>query len=181
MPEWIVRLLEQWAVVTAAPVPFTVAVVIVGAIIWFALSWSYRSIISRRDAEIKLLERQVEDLQERRTNTPQNALVERAELRLLIHGDDRTPTRITGENIWRWYWLRAIYNARQADGTDHRAHVAPILFVNFDSPVFVGALEIDSDGFRLPLHEVKAFTNRYAIVVFLQDLPAGTLIIRVHR
>jgi len=181
MPDWVVKFLEQWAVVTAAPIPFAIAVVIVGAMIWGALSWSYGSINSHQAAEIKLLERQVSDLQQRQATTPQGELVDTAELRVLIHGDDRTPSRISDTNIWRWYWLRLIASERDDKGQELRRHVTPILYINFDRPVNVGTLEVEADGFRLPLHETKEFTNRFAIIVFSEELPAGTLIIRVHR
>jgi hypothetical protein len=181
MLEWLVKLLEQWSVVTTAPIPFAIAVVVVGAIIWALLSWSYGGIVSRRDAEIKLLERQISDLQQRRAATPQNELVDSAELRLLIHGDDRPPSRVSDTNIWRWYWLKNIVATREQDGRERRVHVTPILYINFDKPVIIGTLEVEADGFRLPLHEVKEFTNRFAIIVFSEDLPRGTLIIRVHR
>jgi hypothetical protein len=160
MQEWLVKLLEQWAVVTAAPIPFAIVVVIVGTVIWALLSWSYGGIISRRDAEIKLLERQISDLQQRQATTPQGTLVDSAELRLLIHEDDRTPSRVSDTNIWRWYWLKSIVATREQDGSERRLHVTPILYINFDKPVNIGTLELESDGFRLPLHEVKEFTNR---------------------
>ena len=40
MPDWIVTLLEQWAVVTAAPIPFAIAIVGAAAVIWLATVWS---------------------------------------------------------------------------------------------------------------------------------------------
>jgi hypothetical protein len=55
------------------------------------------------------------------------------------------------------------------------------LFVIFDKPVKVGTLEVSAHGFALPRREVKEFTNRYAIIVFSNELPAGTLRIQVHR
>ena len=66
-------------------------------------------------------------------------------------------------------------------GEERRMHVTPMLYINFDKPVNVGTLEVESDGFRLPPYDTKEFTNRFAIIVFGEDLPAGTIIIRVHR
>jgi hypothetical protein len=53
MPDWIVTLLEQWAVVTAAPIPFAIAIVGAAAVIWLAIGWSYRDILSK-NAQIEL-------------------------------------------------------------------------------------------------------------------------------
>jgi hypothetical protein len=181
VPEWVIKLLEQWSVITAAPIPFAVAVVIVAGVIWAAMAWSYGSVNSHQAAEIKLLERQIADFQRRQATTPQTELVDNADLRLLIHADDRTPTRVSDTNIWRWFWLRHIVSMRNDKGDEVGRHVTPILFIAFDKPVNVGTLEVESDGFRLPLHETKEFTNRFAIVVFSEDLPTGTLIVRVHR
>src|SRR3982074_1634090 len=53
IPDWIVTLLEQWAVVTAAPIPFAIAIVGAAAVIWLAIGWSYRDILSK-NAQIEL-------------------------------------------------------------------------------------------------------------------------------
>jgi hypothetical protein len=119
-------------------------------------------------------------LQQRRTSAVPGDLADTAELRLVIHGDDRTPSRLSAINIWRWFWLKNIVASRDSDGTERRLHVTPILYINFDQPVKVGTLEVEASGFNLPLHEVKEFTNRFAIIVFSEDLPAGTLNIRIH-
>jgi len=187
MPDWIVKLLEQWSVVTAAPIPFAIVTVIIAAVIWFAMAWAYGSINSRQSAEIKLLERQrldlehqLSDLQKRQTSAVPGDLADTAELRLIIHGDDRTPSRLSAVNIWRWFWLKHIVATRDPDGTERRLHITPILYINFDQPVKVGTLEVEASGFNLPLHEVKEFTNRFAIIFFSENLPAGTLNIRTH-
>jgi hypothetical protein len=181
VPDWLIKILEQWSVIAAAPIPFAVVVIILGAAIWTILSWSYQGVISRRDAEIKLLERQIDDIKNRNVAAPHGELADAAELRLFIHGDDRTPSRVSESNIWRWYWLKTILIAQLPDGSEHRQHVLPTLYVNFDRPVFTGTLDVESVGFNLPLHEVKEFSNRFAIITFQKDLPAGTLIIRTHK
>jgi hypothetical protein len=55
----------------------------------------------------------------------------------------------------------------------------PLLFVTFDNPVRVGTLEVSAD-FKLPTYEVKEFNNRFAIIVFGDELPTGTLNIAVR-
>jgi len=59
-------------------------------------------------------------------------------------------------------------------------HVVGNLFLSFDRPVKVGTLEVSAHGFTLPSYEVKEFTNRYAIIVFSNELPAGSLQIKVY-
>jgi hypothetical protein len=47
MPDWIAKLLEQWAVVTAAPIPFAIAIVGGAAVIWLAIGLAYRGVLSK--------------------------------------------------------------------------------------------------------------------------------------
>ena len=54
------------------------------------------------------------------------------------------------------------------------------LFLLFDKPVKISALEVSSPDFQMPQFEVKQFDSRFAIVVFSDRLPAGTLVIRVQ-
>ena len=90
------------------------------------------------------------------------------------------PTRLGANNIWRWYYLRMIMiSIEQGTGRTHRNAISQI-FITFETPVRVGTLEIGSPDFQLPRHEVKEFTNRYAIIVFSSELPAGTLDITVR-
>ncbi len=58
MPDWLVKLLDQWAVVMAAPIPFLIAVIFAAVVVWFALDWRYGAIIAKQSSEIRLLERQ---------------------------------------------------------------------------------------------------------------------------
>jgi hypothetical protein len=105
-----------------------------------------------------------------------STLADSAELRLHTYGDERSPTRISSTNIWRWYSLRLIVAAidQNTGGVQHQ-HASLVLFIVFEQPVVIGTLEISSPDFQMPRHEVKEFTNRYAIVVFSGELPAGTL------
>jgi hypothetical protein len=108
-------------------------------------------------------------------------LVDNADLRLHTYGDERSPTRLTANNIWRWYYFRMIMvSIEQGTGKEHR-HAISQLFITFESAIKVGTLEIRSPDFSLPQHEVKEFTNRYAIIVFSSELPAGTLDVTVRR
>lgn len=58
MPDWLTKLLEQWAVVTAAPIPFLITVLAATVIIWFAMDWRYGGVIGHRDSEISSLKTQ---------------------------------------------------------------------------------------------------------------------------
>ncbi|TKV80139.1 hypothetical protein FDV58_18000 [Bradyrhizobium elkanii] len=58
MPDWD-KILTQVAAVTAAPLPFLVAVLIVAGLIWWLLNWRYSALLGHKDAEIKLLERKI--------------------------------------------------------------------------------------------------------------------------
>jgi hypothetical protein len=100
-----------------------------------------------------------------------------AQLTLRIYGDSRAPERITMINIWRWYYLptgQVVY----IDGVP-RNSVNRVLFVTFQPEVKISTLTVNSPDMRLPAHEVKEFNQRYAIISFAADLPAGTLEIKV--
>jgi hypothetical protein len=64
MPD-LIKLLEQWAVVTAAPIPFAVAVVIAAGLIWLAVGWSYSAVLSSKNAQIELQDRQLSDYKQK--------------------------------------------------------------------------------------------------------------------
>ena len=61
MPQWLIKLLEQWYIVRTAPIPFAIVVVIAGIVLWFAISWFYGGILNSKNAQIELLDRQVAD------------------------------------------------------------------------------------------------------------------------
>ena len=42
MPDWIAKLLQEWPLVAAAPIPFAIAFVSIAAAILLAVGWSYR-------------------------------------------------------------------------------------------------------------------------------------------
>lgn len=59
------KLLGQFAAVSAAPIPFAVAVLVASGLIWWALDWRYSSIVSNRDGEISLLKGQRDDYKDK--------------------------------------------------------------------------------------------------------------------
>jgi hypothetical protein len=70
MPDWIIRLLDQWGAVTAAPIPFVIAIAIVGGLIWLAIGWSYNAVVNSKNAQIELLDRQIAALKESEPKGP---------------------------------------------------------------------------------------------------------------
>jgi hypothetical protein len=57
--------MQELAVITAAPISFATAVVIVGALIWLIVNWSYNSILASKNAEISLQDRRLADYREK--------------------------------------------------------------------------------------------------------------------
>ena len=105
-----------------------------------------------------------------------------AELQLHIYPDQRTPTRLSYSNIWRWYYMKLVLiGIDKSTGLKQQQNVTSTLFLTFDTPVRVGTLEVSSPDIRLPMHEVKDFNDRSAIVFFNDDLAEGTLVIKVHQ
>jgi hypothetical protein len=48
MPDWVAKLLQEWPLVAAAPIPFAIALVSIAAAILLAVGWSYRKRADRR-------------------------------------------------------------------------------------------------------------------------------------
>jgi hypothetical protein len=51
MPDWIAKLLQEWPLVAAAPIPFAIALVGIAAAISLAVGWSYRKRADRRRSD----------------------------------------------------------------------------------------------------------------------------------
>lgn len=105
---------------------------------------------------------------------------QRASLRLHIFGDHRAPNRLGQENIFRWYYLQMVVNGVTPQGQQRVATWAT-LFVTFDDDVVIHTLTVKSPDMQLPVYEVKEFNQRYAIIVFSDNVPAGTLELEVSQ
>jgi hypothetical protein len=109
--------------------------------------------------------------------------VDKAFLRLHIYGDNRTPERISADNIFRWYYLKTIV-MREPKGAQQIAPqsetIAATLFVTFEPEVKISTIQVQSPDAKLPFYEVKEFNQRYAIIVFTGDIGTGTLEISVN-
>jgi hypothetical protein len=103
---------------------------------------------------------------------------DRATLRLHVYGDNRTPDRITAENIFRWYYLKSMLVVVSTNG-EQRVAALYTLFITFDPEVRITTLQVRSPDIQLPPHEVKEFNQRYAIITFSGDIPEGTLEVAV--
>jgi hypothetical protein len=101
-----------------------------------------------------------------------------AHLRLHIHADERHPTRLLAENIFRFYQLRNVLLA-PLPGAGMAQGTCDIFFVAFQNDVRITTLEVSSPDMVLPAHEVKEYNPRFAIVSFMGELPGGTLELRV--
>jgi len=49
------------------------------------------------------------------------------------------------------------------------------LFISFETDTIVSTFKVRSPDIQLPTYEVKEFNQRFAIVVFSNNVPAGTL------
>jgi hypothetical protein len=115
-------------------------------------------------------------------NPKAETLADTAEIQLHFFGDDRTPSRLSFSNIWRWYTLRNIVRSINPLTGSHRTeHVFVTLFLTFEKPVKIGTLEVGSPDGVLPTYEVKDFNNRSAVVAFTSEIPACTVYVRVHE
>lgn len=110
------------------------------------------------------------------------SFVDTAELQIHVYADTRMPTRLSHSNIWRWYFMKQVLVQLNRDtGAEDRRNITSTLFLTFDAPVNMGTLEVSSPDMQLPMHEVKDFNSRSAIIFFNADVPEGTLAVRVHQ
>jgi hypothetical protein len=100
MPSWK-EILEQFAMILAAPIPFFVVTLAIFGIVWAAYNWAYSSIIANRDATIVSLEQRIklrdDQLADKLHSTPPD------EARSIIRGlEDRlkniSPRRLDPSN-----------------------------------------------------------------------------------
>ena len=105
-------------------------------------------------------------------------LRQKASLRLHVFGDHRAPNRLGQDNIFRWYYLQMAVNSIGPQGPQRVATFAT-LFITFEDDVAIHTLTVRSPDMQLPAYEVKEFNQRFAIVVFSDNVPAGTLEIEV--
>ncbi len=99
-------------------------------------------------------------------------------LRLHILGDHRSPERLEFVNIFRWYYLQTTLNGIGPSGVNKIGSLAT-LFISFENDVVISTIKIRSPDMQLPVYEVKEFNQRYAIITFSDNVPAGTLEIMV--
>lgn len=99
-------------------------------------------------------------------------------LRLHTFGDHRTPDRVAVENIFRWFYIQTGINGVGPSGIT-RIGTLVTLFVSFENDVVVSTIKVSSPDMQLPIYEVKDFNQRYAIIVFSDNVPAGTLEVAV--
>lgn len=65
MSDWFAKLTQEWSVISGAPTSFAAAVVVAICIIWAVVNWSYRTVLSNKDAQIELLNGRVAAYQDR--------------------------------------------------------------------------------------------------------------------
>jgi hypothetical protein len=96
-----------------------------------------------------------------------------------VPGQSAMASRI--QNIWQWYPQSQTRREVDQDGNLLKERRTVTIFVTFDRPVDAQEIVVTSEaGPALPMHEVKDWSVRHAIVVFADD-PAGcTVGIRVR-
>lgn len=97
-----------------------------------------------------------------------------AHLKLHIYNDNRSPHRLSAENIFRWYFLQNIVVMENSEGTQNSI-IIPTLFITFEPEVKISTLQVNSPDIQLPRHEVKDFNQRFAIISFSGQILSGTL------
>ena len=125
---------------------------------------------------------------------PHRGLATHAELRLWCQGTAHPPTQLSQTNIWRWFMMTAVAQVMPPGSGPPGFTSGPIgagmsagavilnhtLYLTFDRPMSVGTMVITSPDMTVPLHEVKDFSSRSAVISFGSGIPAGTLVVTVR-
>jgi hypothetical protein len=101
MPDWE-RILGQLAAVSAAPIPFLVALLIVAVLIWWAFNWRYSTVVGHRDAEVSRLKVERDEYKTKLSvATPDQA---KAKIDTLVDAARGAATAERSINDTRIYW-----------------------------------------------------------------------------
>ena len=71
MPSWK-EILEQFALISAAPIPFSLVTIAIVGIVWVVENWSYNAVLSSKNSQIELLERQIADYKDKLSGATPN-------------------------------------------------------------------------------------------------------------
>ncbi len=92
-------------------------------------------------------------------------------LRLQFSAGYGVPICLRMGNIWRWNAYDIVAHELNPERQVVIKKVGAFLFVVFDQPVNAKQIRIDpADGATLPIHEVKDYTTRHAVVSFSGDM-----------
>jgi len=173
--EWAIDLLNaEWRILMAAPIVLG-AVVVVGLIFGWGVAWfSFHKALARQRRRLDDYRDEILKLQSRLSAGVDSYRIDRSELRLLIHGDQQTPTLIFYMNISKWFLLGQNFIRIDKETNTNHAEGSVCLFILFDQPTRVEKLNVTSDSV-LPRYDVKEFNDRFAIIAFAGPIPAGTL------
>jgi hypothetical protein len=105
--------------------------------------------------------------------------VERTSLRLQYNAGSYVPLMLSEENIYRWYSFVQIAKFLKPRGKEVTETMSTTLFIVFNTPVAIKQIRIDGGGAKLPLHEVKDYSERHAVLSFLGELQSIVLHIEV--
>jgi len=61
MPEWFYGVAQEWSIISAAPISFAIALVVVIVVVWAILHWFYRRALSSKDSQIEVLRSRLVD------------------------------------------------------------------------------------------------------------------------
>src|SRR5215475_6770507 len=61
MPEWFYGVAQEWSIISAAPISFAIALVVVIIVVWAILHWFYRRMLSGKDIQIEVLQSRLAD------------------------------------------------------------------------------------------------------------------------
>jgi len=82
MHDWLSKFVQEWPVISGAPVSFATATLVAAGIIWGIVHWSYSTVLANKNAQIDLFQSRIADYQDKlKGATPEQAAGELRTLR----------------------------------------------------------------------------------------------------
>ena len=134
MPEWFSKIVQEWSVISGAPISFTAAVIVVIVAVWSIVNWSYSTLLSSKNAQIELLQGRIADYRDKlKGASPDQAANELSRLRAEMEAIKNPPR---DDN--------SVYQKGKRIGVVAGIHIDdPNKLVSFDQMMVGGELEHD--------------------------------------
>jgi len=152
----------EYKIISDAPVSFVICISFLALIIGYFFKWFYKE--------------QNKSCHKETITCTKETSHSVTQITFHFYGDLRVPIVISNSNVYRWYHIKLVSQNKEQNVLKSDF---VILFICFDNPIPITTFLVNSPDIKLPLYEVKEFNNRFAIICFNENIPAGTITLSV--